>query len=139
MKALILAENDQELKDLISLAHEIELTELIIFEKPKRLNGKIITTLNQTVKIISAIKKEKPKIIITGAQVLHQRIALLFKDKNTKTVTYNRGLLGDIDKSPIKSLKILTTIPAILRKIRPLNPFLADYSLVINKKTKKCY
>src|SRR5690606_20487580 len=78
--------------------------------------------------LLSYLKKEKPSLVCVGAQLAYQRIAFFLTSKKIKLLVYNRGLLADISKSPILSLKILHSIPPRLRKYRLLNPFVSDYS-----------
>lgn len=149
---LLIPGNEQEFKELIRLANHLELKDVAIIDiqNNQRTDNDIelesikITphpfrkgTIRKSIELIKEIRNEPPSLIITGAQLAYHRIAFLFRKKNTKIAIYNRGLLGSIRNSSIKSLKLLSLLPQPLQKIRLLNPYLADFSLVVGPENKE--
>ncbi|WP_303292775.1 hypothetical protein [Marinobacter sp. ST-43] len=150
---LLLTENREEFQDCIALfaqlgiqsfiyaGSNVQRTECIKLSESAGINCYFISqdrkgAISKVIFLISVIRKHQPDFIMVGAQIIYHRVALLLKPKKTKLIVYNRGLLCDIGSSPIWSFRLLEKMPKFLRELRFLNPFSADYSLVIGPANK---
>jgi hypothetical protein len=150
-RVLLLPETEQELACLVAMLEALNVDDAHLFvwantqvsEAAERLAFPIVrrkfrrSVILRALVLAAVVGRTRPRLVAVGAQLAHHRLAFAMVPRRIRLLVYNRGLLGDIEASALRSLRLVRRLPAGLRRSRFLNPFQADYSLVLGRANKK--